>query len=66
MLPVNNPNNVRGFSLSSDKATGDQAPATLRLTGKPGLSMILHQNSAIFIKARSHCTRMSYQGEYDG
>jgi hypothetical protein len=24
---------VRGFSLSSDKATGDQAPATLRLTG---------------------------------
>ncbi|ABX68534.1 hypothetical protein LTSEHVI_0869 [Salmonella enterica subsp. enterica serovar Hvittingfoss str. A4-620] len=29
---------MRGFSLSSDKATGDQAPATLRLTGLPRLT----------------------------
>ncbi|KMV97319.1 hypothetical protein HMPREF9693_03099 [Klebsiella oxytoca 10-5249] len=42
------PNNVRGFSLSSNlsiDAAGVQAPATLRLTGQAGLPTILRRPS---------------------
>ena len=34
-----------GFLIPATDATGDQAPATLRLTGKPGLATILLQTT---------------------
>ena len=36
----------RGFLFPATYATGDQAPATLRLTGNPGLATILLQSAS--------------------